>query len=418
MSNIVIASDDLVVLGGPASVRVELDIGATGVRGSQIFTDAGKPTSPSIQFPVPPQINDLYINLDPSDLEYLFLYQYKLDNAVLGWTKLLRLIPTTILFNPTLKFINGEAHTSVTLPEEYDSATVDVRGLYFPITGTLENENIENLDYRDLNLQYEIISPKPSFGGADLKEINSVFDIEYFNPITQEYDEYENFPFGARYLYATLKLVEINDDLELNLVTGYRKLDMVLTIAGRAESVIDIFAVNVANPAISSPGSLTISNHGMIQGSRFGYLSNGKTKTLTISAVTAASSPSPGSITITAHKFAVGTKLVYSSNDGGTAISGLSSGQTYYVASIVDENKVILSDGENVVILPSSSFTGTHTMTTADVIVGLVDQADYYVAQVIDANNVVITQDGVNPVTFLSNTKVGIHSIVKAGAVL
>jgi hypothetical protein len=329
MANIVIASDDLVVLGGPASVKVELDVGATGARGSQIFTDAGKPTKPGLQFPVPPQINDLYINLDPSDLEYLFLYQYKLDNAVLGWTKLLRLIPTTILFNPTLKFINGEAHSSVILGEEYENATVDVRGLYFPITGTLENENIENLDYRDLNLQYEIISPKPSFGGAELKEINSVFNIEYFNPVTQEYVEVEDFDFGARYLHATLKLVETNDDLELNLVTGYRKLDMVLTIAGRAESVIDIFAVNVANPAISSPGFLTIPSHGLIQGSRFGYLANGNTS-----------------------------------------------------------------------------------------IVGLTDQADYYVAQVIDANNVVITQDGVTPVTFLSNAKSGIHSIVKAGAVL
>lgn len=330
MADIVVASDDVVVIGGPSSIKVELDIGATGVRGSQIFTDAGKPTSPSIQFPVPPQINDLYINLDPSDIDYLFLYQYKLDNAVLGWSKLLRLIPTTILFNPVLKFINGEAHSSIAISDL--GLTVDVRGLYFPITGTLENENIENLDPRDLNLQYEISSSKPTYGGYELKEINNVYDLEYFDPITQQYEVLENYDLGARYLYATIKLVEVGTSLTPSLVNGYRKLDMVLTLAGRSESVLDITGVTVANPQLQSPGSLTIPNHGLSQGSRFGYLANGNTP-----------------------------------------------------------------------------------------ITGLTDQADYYVAQVINDNNIIVIANPLDEqtiVTFVNPTYSGVHSIVKAGAVL
>jgi hypothetical protein len=413
MADVVIASDDLVVLGGPSNITLELDIGAAGVRGSQIFTDVGKPTSPLIEFPVPPQINDLYINLNPSDTDYLFLYQYKLDNAVLGWTKLLRLIPTTILFNPVLKFINGEAHTSVYVPTL--GTTVDVRGLYFPISGTLENENVEGIDHRDLNVQYSVISQEISVSAVELVGIDTTFDIQYWNPLTSSYVTVDNYNFGSRFLYSKLKVAELNASSQQVFISGYRKVDMVLTIAGRSEQVIDITGVTVANSP--SPGFLTIPNHGMEQGSRFGYLSNGQTKTLTISAVTAASSPSPGSITITAHKLAVGTKLVYSSN-GATAISGLTSGQTYYVASIVDQDKVILSNGSTVVTLPSSSFTGTHTMTTADVIIGLVDQADYYVATVVNDDSVIITADGTNPVIFTSSTFTGIHSIVKSGGVL
>lgn len=328
MANIVIASDDLVVLGGPASVRVELDIGATGVRGSQIFTDAGKPTSPGIQFPVSPQINDLYINLDPSDIEYLFLYQYKLDNAVLGWTKLLRLIPTTILFNPVLKFINGEAYSTIKVTD-LDNATVDVKGLYFPITGTLENENIENIDPRDLNLQYEILSPKPSYGGAELKEINNIFDVEYINPATGQPAVLEDFDFGARYLKATLKLVEVDEDLEPSLITGYRKLDMVLTIAGRSETVLDITGITTANPALApSPlavGYLTIPNHGMIQGDRFGYLAN-----------------------------------------GNTVITGLTDQADYYVAGVVNTNNVLVAQltqqGLSPVTFINNTLSGTQSI--------------------------------------------------------
>lgn len=325
MADVVIASDDLVVLGGPASINVELDIGAAGQRGSQIFTDVGKPTSPGISFPVPPQINDLYINLNPSDTDYLFLYQYKLDNAVLGWTKLLRLIPTTILFNPVFKFINGEAHTSVNVA---GVGTVDVLGIYFPITGTLENENIENIDPRDLNVQYTVIGSNPAIGAVELKEINTTFTVEFFNPITQQYQQIVQ-NFGARYLYARFKIAELDAQLDPQLVNGYRKVDMVLTIAGRSDQVIDITGVVVANPLIQSPGYLTIPNHGLSLGSRFGYLAN-----------------------------------------GNTSIVGLTDQADYYVAMVVDEDNVILTtnplDAENnLVVFTNATFTGIHSIVKA-----------------------------------------------------
>ena len=327
MADVVIASDDLVILGGPSSVNIQLDIGAAGERGSQIFSDVGKPNTPGIQFPVPPKINDLYINIDPSDIDYLFLYQYKLDNAVLGWTKLLRLIPTTILFNPVLKFIDGEAHSSIVDPST--GLTADVKGLYFPITGTLENEDTENLDPRDLNVQYTVIGLNPTMGGIELREINSVFTLEVLtDPVAKTYEERDDVDFGSRYLFAKFKIAELTGGgggIISSSVNGYRKVDMVLTVAGRSEQVLDIDGVTVADTGIPSPGYLSIPSHGLSVGSRFGYLANG--------------------------------------ND---TIEGLTDQADYYVAVVVDDDNVIIlsdpTDEESVISFTSSAFDGIHSI--------------------------------------------------------
>jgi hypothetical protein len=256
----------------------------------------------------------------------LFLYQYKLDNAVLGWTKLLRLIPTTILFNPVLKFINGEAHSSVVDPSS--GLTFDVRGLYFPITGTLENEDTENLDPRDLNVQYTVIGLNTTMGGIELKEINSEFTVEVLtDPVGMTYDD-QTIDFGSRYLFARFKIAELTGGgagVISSNVNGYRKVDMVLTVAGRSEQVLDIDGVTIANSTIPSPGYLSIPSHGLSVGSRFGYLANG--------------------------------------ND---PIESLTDQADYYVGVVVDDDNVIIlsdpTDEESVISFTSSAFDGIHSI--------------------------------------------------------
>lgn len=318
MADVVIANDDLVVLGGPSSVTVELDIGATGNRGSYIFTDVGKPTSENISFTVTPQINDLYINLNPSDNEYLYLYQYKLDNAVLGWTKILRLVPNTVLANPVLKFINGEAHTSLTLA----GTTFVVRGLYFPLAGTLENADTEALDYRDINLQYTVSSDSQVLAAADLKEINTTFDLEIFDPTIPGYIT-QTANLGSRFLYATLKVAEW-DGTNIAAVNGYRKVDILATVGGRSEQVLDITAVTITDGGLF-PGSLTVPNHGLAVGDKVAYLANGNTE-----------------------------------------IVGLTDQSDYFVAALVtgdeDNSFVLTADGVNPVILTDATVEGVQSI--------------------------------------------------------
>jgi hypothetical protein len=117
MVDVLLSNENLSVFGGPASIDVNVDFGAPGVRGSLIFTGPGKPTDATVSFPTPPAPQDLYINLLPSDFEYLFLYQYGSVNGVVAWTKVLRLIPNTAIANIPVIFIDGIARTLVPTAE-------------------------------------------------------------------------------------------------------------------------------------------------------------------------------------------------------------------------------------------------------------------------------------------------------------
>jgi hypothetical protein len=111
MVDVLLSNEDLSIFGGPASLDVNVDYGAPGIRGSLIFTGPGKPTDAAVSFSTAPRPQDLYINLLPSDFEYLFLYQFNSVNGILGWSKVLRLIPNTALANIPVVFIDGIART-------------------------------------------------------------------------------------------------------------------------------------------------------------------------------------------------------------------------------------------------------------------------------------------------------------------
>jgi hypothetical protein len=116
MVDILLSSEELAVFGGPASIDLNVDFGPAGTRGSLIFTGNGKPTDPDVDLPNDLQPFDLYINLNPDDFEYLFLYQYGSINGILTWSKVLRLIPNTAIANLPVIFYNGEAVTFTPAP--------------------------------------------------------------------------------------------------------------------------------------------------------------------------------------------------------------------------------------------------------------------------------------------------------------
>lgn len=109
MVDVLLSNENLSIFGGPASLDINVDYGAPGIRGSLIFTGPGKPTDAAVTFSTSPLPQDLYINLLPSDFEYLFLYQYSSVNGVLGWSKVLRLIPNTAIANISVVFLDGKA---------------------------------------------------------------------------------------------------------------------------------------------------------------------------------------------------------------------------------------------------------------------------------------------------------------------
>lgn len=164
MADVVLSSDELTVLGGPSSISLSVDFGSQGTRGSYIFTGDGKPTDQAVEFNATKQVNDLYINLKPSDNEYLFLYQRILINGVETWQKVLRLVPNTAFYNPSITFVNGQAVTEL-------AAGVYVPGALFPLASFFSLEDLGEFTYLDFNIQYSLLSDNPVSSSINVSEI-------------------------------------------------------------------------------------------------------------------------------------------------------------------------------------------------------------------------------------------------------
>lgn len=101
---VLVNTDDITVLGPPAQVNVQLDVGATGDRGSQVFVGTGNPNA--IEIGQSPVLNDLYINNAPTD-EYSYLYQYVSSLGEQTWIPILKINPTIYSGNHLQTFSSG-----------------------------------------------------------------------------------------------------------------------------------------------------------------------------------------------------------------------------------------------------------------------------------------------------------------------
>lgn len=322
MVDVVAATSNLTVLGGPSSINVELDLGSPGQRGSQIFTGNGKPTDPGIQSTLfasnQELINDLYINLDPSSDEYLYLYQYQSLLGVPTWSKLFRLVPNTALVNPVIRFINGVAHT-IFIDVTSVPTPVIIKGLFFPISSFLEAVPDQEVlpSYKDFNIQHNLLSSIPTVSSLNVNGLDTTFDVEILtNPLTMTYSEPTARDFGGQTLSLSLNALEWVDDA-LEPVNDFRYVHIIATIGGKATDVIDFTPQNVA----FSANTITIESHGLVNGEIVTYL-----------------------------------------NNGNESIGNLTHGSNYIVL-LIDANTIKLSsNGTTAIDLTDSGTTGTHSL--------------------------------------------------------
>ena len=116
-----ISSLEVVVTGGPSSINVDADFGPEGQRGSLILYGRGKPEQFAAELTFTPQILDWYINLNPNDSEYLYIYQYVSEAGVNIWKPFIKIFPNIFNTNQTVTFENGLASfnlnvSNITLP--------------------------------------------------------------------------------------------------------------------------------------------------------------------------------------------------------------------------------------------------------------------------------------------------------------
>lgn len=155
MVDVIVSSDELSVVGGPATVNVEVDFGPAGQRGSQIFAGVGQPNNPSTVIGQDPRVLDLYINLAPAtvDEEYLNVYQYQNIDGSNTWVKLFDLIPQTLSVKKLVDFGSGS-----------ESATV-----YIPVADI--TPIVDGLTSSNFNVQYSIENSNPVSAGMTIGEL-------------------------------------------------------------------------------------------------------------------------------------------------------------------------------------------------------------------------------------------------------
>lgn len=164
MVNVLLSTDDLTVLGGPAEVSVDLDFGPQGNRGSIMFVGKSKPAI--FNFPETPRIYDTYINLLPSDDEYLTMYQYIAGaGGSPSWAKLFKVIPNTYNENLSRTFVNGSLEINI------------------PVAAIVPVDQIGSYTAADFNIQCNVLNVNPVSLGVTIGEIE-LFDNLMSLPIT------------------------------------------------------------------------------------------------------------------------------------------------------------------------------------------------------------------------------------------
>lgn len=144
MAEVLLSTEDITVLGGPSSISVDVDFGPQGTRGSQIFVGEGDPNDPATVIgQTDIKILDLYINIKPSDLEYLYVYQYVTENAILFWKKLFKIIPNTKSLNSSSTFTSG-------------ATTINV-----PVNQIVGPDQVATIAAANFNVQATIINANP-----------------------------------------------------------------------------------------------------------------------------------------------------------------------------------------------------------------------------------------------------------------
>lgn len=155
MVDILLASDSIDVLGGSQKVNVSLTSGSKGDRGSYILVGSGNPNDPLTYIPTQKiQTYDMFINLNPNDVDYLYLFQYLNWDGQYQWVQLLRLIPNTFLDNYEGTYAGGAMPISIPL--------IDI--LPLSSTGIYQKENF--------NIQHTVINSLPTASSIQVDSMN------------------------------------------------------------------------------------------------------------------------------------------------------------------------------------------------------------------------------------------------------
>ena len=137
--DVVLEQPEVVVLGGPSTVEIQLDTGATGQRGSMTYVGTGLPSASTIPNYSSILPGDLYVNVAPG-ANYSWLYQYMVKPGGNTWEPILQLNPSLYNAIHQVAFTAGTATISIPISQiTTNSASLTTDN--FSINLSFENSN-------------------------------------------------------------------------------------------------------------------------------------------------------------------------------------------------------------------------------------------------------------------------------------
>jgi hypothetical protein len=192
MVDVLLNTENVVVLGPPDQIDVLVDIGPQGIRGNKIIVGEGNPNEITTDGVILEQsliLNDIYINTSPG-ADYGYMYQYISAPGGNTWDEALRVSPAIYSSIKTVQFTSGSG--SITIPI---SNIVTVTG--------------SPLSASNFSIQYQIEGTTPIASSLEIPELagsgtNLVINI---NAAHYSSGSWATLPNGLRKVHVFISIV-------------------------------------------------------------------------------------------------------------------------------------------------------------------------------------------------------------------
>ena len=143
MVDVLLNTEDVVVLGPPETIDVLIDIGPQGTRGSKIIVGSGEPnalTSSGVILGQTLILNDMYINTAPG-ADYGYMYQYVSQPGTNAWVSVLKVNPAIYSSIRTVSFTSGSGSTTIPISDIVTVAGSPLTASNFNVQFQIEGAN-------------------------------------------------------------------------------------------------------------------------------------------------------------------------------------------------------------------------------------------------------------------------------------
>lgn len=194
MTEVLVSSENITVLGGPTQLEVNVDFGPRGQRGSQFFVGFGNPndlTDPDNIAGIEVLEKDVFINNSRSSEEFSFLYQYTNGQ----WETIANILPIVYAENVSRTFSSGECE------------------ILLNVNNVININTTQNITAENFNVQYNILNSDILASSVSIGELTTS-GTDTVLPITVKAAKFDGFNWysldsvdGAKIIHLLVTIV-------------------------------------------------------------------------------------------------------------------------------------------------------------------------------------------------------------------